>query len=156
MLHTGLDSIMFGCLLAMFWRNPRFNQLIRPFLRGWIAALAAAFILVLGPVYLGARFRGSYLLVFGFTLNALCLSQILLYVVRVPNSPVGRLLNTAVLRHLGVISYSLYLWQHMFTRPNSKRLLSLGICSPYWHALNFRTGLSNAHPFGCGIVCSSH
>ena len=123
MLHTGLDSIMFGCLLAMLWRNPRFNQLIQPFLRGWIAALAAAFILVLGPVYLGARFRGSYILVFGFTLNALCLSQILLYVVRVPNSPVGRLLNTAVLRHLGVISYSLYLWQHMFTRPNSERFI---------------------------------
>ena len=113
--------------------------MIQPFLRGWIAALAAAFILVLGPVYLGARFRGSYILVFGFTLNALCLSQILLYVVRIPNSPVGRLLNTSVLRHLGVISYGLYLWQHMFTRSNSERfvpwnLLAILACAElsYW------------------------
>jgi peptidoglycan/LPS O-acetylase OafA/YrhL len=121
MLHTGLDSIMFGCLLAILWRNPRFNQIVQPVVRGWAAAIAAAFVLGLGPVLLQARFRGSYSLVFGLTLNAICLSLILLYVVRVPGSAVGRLLNTAVLRHLGVISYSLYLWQQMFTGVNSVR-----------------------------------
>ena len=26
MLHTGLDSIMFGCLLAMLWRSPRLTS----------------------------------------------------------------------------------------------------------------------------------
>ena len=121
MLHTGLDSIMFGCLLAMLWRSARFNQLIRPFVRGWVASLAAVFVLWLGPILLRARFGGSYTFVFGFTLNALCLSLILLYVVRTPNSPAGRLLNTPALRHLGVISYSLYLWQQMFTGVNSMR-----------------------------------
>jgi peptidoglycan/LPS O-acetylase OafA/YrhL len=121
MLHTGLDSIMFGCLLAILWRNPRFNEYVQPLVRGWAAAISAAFVLVLAPVFLGARFRGSYELVFGFTLNAICLSLILLYVVRVPGSAVGRLLNSAVLRHLGVISYSLYLWQQMFTGVNSVR-----------------------------------
>ncbi len=125
MLHTGLDSIMFGCLLAILWRNPRFNQIVQPLVRGWAAAIAAAFVLVLAPFFLDARFRGSYSLVFGLTLNAICLSLILLYVVRVPGSAAGRLLNTAVLRHLGVISYSLYLWQQMFTGVNSVRLLSL-------------------------------
>jgi peptidoglycan/LPS O-acetylase OafA/YrhL len=139
MLHTGLDSIMFGCLLAMLWRNPRFNQFVQPLLRGWVAAFAAAFTLILGPVFLQARFQGSYTLVFGFTLNALCLSQILLYVVRIPQSPVGRLLNTPLLRHLGVISYSLYLWQQPFTRANSVpsvpwNLLAILACAEmsYW------------------------
>src|ERR1700761_8985827 len=121
MLHTGLYSIMFGCLLAILWRDARFNQRVQPFVRGWVAACAAAFCLVVGPVFLGARFRGSYGLVIGFTLNAVCLSLILLYVVRTPNSPAGRLLNTPVLCHLGVISYSLYLWQGMFTGENSIR-----------------------------------
>lgn len=116
MLHTGLDSIMFGCLLAILWRNPRFNQIVRPLTRGWVATLAAAFTLVLAPVFLGARFRGAYIDVFGFTLNALCLSLILLYVVRKPESLTGRMLNTRMLRHIGVISYSLYLWQQIFTR----------------------------------------
>ena len=139
MLHTGLDSIMFGCLLAILWRDLRFNRLVQPFVNGWVAALAAAFSLLLGPVFLGARFRGSYGLVFGFTLNAFCLSLILLYLVRVPDSPVARLLNTRVLRHVGVISYSLYLWQQMFTRANSVRffpwsLLAVVACAElsYW------------------------
>lgn len=121
MLHTGLDSIMFGCLLAILWRSVRFNRLIQPFVRGWVIALLAGFVLFLGPVSLEARFRGSYTMVAGFTLNAFCLSLILIYVVRVPNSLAGRLLNTPVLRHIGVISYSVYLWQQMFTRPNSVR-----------------------------------
>jgi peptidoglycan/LPS O-acetylase OafA/YrhL len=139
MLHTGLDSIMFGCLLAILWRNERFNQRIQPLVCGWVAACAASFSLILGPVFLGTRFRGSYGLVFGLTLNAICLSLILLYVVRVPGSPAGRLLNHPVLRHLGVISYSLYLWQEMFTRENSVRffpwnLLGILACAElsYW------------------------
>ena len=139
MLHTGLDSIMFGCLLAILWRNPRFNQIVQPVIRGWAAALAAAFVLVLAPVFLGARFRGSYIYVFGFTLNAICLSLILLYVVRNPESVVGRLLNTRVLRHVGVISYSLYLWQQMFTGGEGLRffpwnLLAILTCAElsYW------------------------
>ena len=139
MLHTGLDSIMFGCLLALLWRNPRFNRFVQPLVRGWVAAFAAAFTLILSPVFLQAHFRGSYTLVFGFTLNALCLSQILIYVVRNPHTRVGRLLNTPALRHLGVISYSLYLWQQPFTRANSVppapwNLLAILACAEmsYW------------------------
>ncbi len=138
MLHTGLDSIMFGCLLALLWRNPQFNQWVQPIVRGWIAAAGSLFVLVLSPM-LQARFRGSYGLVLGLTMNAICLSQILLYAVRVPDSLLGKLLNTRVLRHFGVISYSLYLWQHMFTRPNSARLvpwnlLAILVCAElsYW------------------------
>jgi peptidoglycan/LPS O-acetylase OafA/YrhL len=70
MLHTGLDSIMFGCLLALLWRNQRFNEFMQPFLRGWVAAAAAFFVLVLGP-FLESQFRGSYGLVIGFSVNAL-------------------------------------------------------------------------------------
>jgi peptidoglycan/LPS O-acetylase OafA/YrhL len=51
MLHTGLDSIMFGCLLALLWRNERFNRFVQPLVRGWVAAVAASFILILGPVF---------------------------------------------------------------------------------------------------------
>jgi peptidoglycan/LPS O-acetylase OafA/YrhL len=121
MLHTGLDSIMFGCLLAILWRNARFNSFIQPLIRGPVAAIAAVFVLILGPVFPEYRFQGAYSLVFGFTLNAICLSLILVYLVRMPNSLVGRLLNTPVLRHLGVISYSIYLWQQMFTGVNATR-----------------------------------
>ena len=108
MLHTGLDSIMFGCLLALLWRSERFNRLLRPLIRGWVAALATLFVLVISPL-LQVHFRGSYGMVFGLTFSAICLSLIMVYVVRAPSSPAGRLLNTRALRHLGVISYGLYL-----------------------------------------------
>jgi peptidoglycan/LPS O-acetylase OafA/YrhL len=139
MLHSGLDSIMFGCLVAMLWHDARFNQLVQPLLRGWVAALAGLFVVVLSPM-LQNPFRGSYSLVIGFTLNAICISQILLYVVRVPNSALGWVLNTRVLRHLGVISYGLYLWQHMFTRQISARfvpwnLVAILICAELSHWL---------------------
>jgi peptidoglycan/LPS O-acetylase OafA/YrhL len=120
MLHSGLDSIMFGCLLALLWHNPRFNEFVQPLIRGRVAALSGLFVFVLSPI-LQAHFRGSYTLVVGLTLNAICMSQILLYVVRVPDSALGWVLNTRVLRHLGVISYSLYLWQEMFAGANSVR-----------------------------------
>lgn len=162
MLHTGLDSIMFGCLLALLWRNPQFNQFVQPFLRGPVTVFAGLFTLVLGPI-IGSYFRGSYTLVIGFTLNAICLSQILIYVVRVPDSPLGRLLNTRVLRHLGVISYGLYLWQHMFTRPNSVRLvpwnlLAILVCAELSHWLIerpsfwLRDRLEEAAPWKRGIA----
>jgi peptidoglycan/LPS O-acetylase OafA/YrhL len=139
MLHSGLDSIMFGCLLALLWHNTRFNEFVQPLIRGRVAALSGLFVLVLSPV-LQAHFRGSYSLVAGLTLNAICISQILLYVVRVPDSALGWVLNTRVLRHLGVISYGLYLWQHMFTRPNSERfvpwnVLAILICAGLSHWL---------------------
>jgi len=120
MLHSGLDSIMFGCLLALLWHNPRFNEFVQPLIRGRVAALSGLFVFVLSPI-LQAHFRGSYTLVVGLTLNAICMSQILLYVVRVPDSTLGWVLNTRVLRHLGVISYSLYLWQEMFAGANTVR-----------------------------------
>jgi peptidoglycan/LPS O-acetylase OafA/YrhL len=138
MLHTGLDSIMFGCLLALFWKNVRFNEKVQPLLRGWVTALSAGLILLAGPALQG-QFRGSYGLVVGFTVNAICLSQILLYAVRTPDSPLAWVLNNPLLRHLGVISYGLYLWQHMFTRPNAVRfvpwnLLAILLCAElsYW------------------------
>ncbi len=138
MLHTGLDSIMFGCLLSMLWRNERFNRAIRPLIRGWIVALAALFVLVINPL-LGRHFRGSYGMVFGLSFSAVCLSLIMVYVVRAPMSPAGRLLNTRVLRHLGVISYGLYLWQQMLTRPIGMRfypwnlLATVGVAEiSYW------------------------
>ena len=139
MLHSGLDSIMFGCLLALLWENARFNQFVQPLVRGWVAALSGLFVLVLSPA-LQLRFQGSYSLVIGFTLNAICISQLLLYVVRVPNSALGWVLNTRVLRHLGVISYGLYLWQHLFTRPDSVRfvpwnLVAIVACAELSHWL---------------------
>jgi peptidoglycan/LPS O-acetylase OafA/YrhL len=139
MLHTGLDSIMFGCLLALLWRHPRFEAWVQRWIHGPAALLAALFMLVIGPVGPEFRFQGRYSLVFGATLNAFCIAVVLIYLVRKSDSPAGRFLNTPVLRHLGVISYSIYLWQQLFTGRNAIRffpwslLIILGCAEiSYW------------------------
>ncbi len=138
MLHTRVDTIMFGCLMALLWTNERFERFTRPLANGWVAATGALYVLVAHPI-LQAHLGGTYNLVLGLSVEAAFLSIILLYAVRVPASPFGRLLNTAALRHIGVISYSLYLWQQIFTRENSApffpwNLLPILICAElsYW------------------------
>jgi peptidoglycan/LPS O-acetylase OafA/YrhL len=58
---------------------------------------------------------GILTIAFGNTVTLLCIGGILLYVIDNPQSPAGRFLNLRMVRHLGVISYSLYLWQQLFT-----------------------------------------
>jgi peptidoglycan/LPS O-acetylase OafA/YrhL len=46
--------------------------------------------------------------------QAICIAVILLYAVENSNGIVGRVLNSAPLRFIGVGSYSIYLWQQLF------------------------------------------
>lgn len=138
MLHARIDTIMFGCVIALLWNDERFLRLVQPLLRGSIAAAAALYVLVVDPL-LQVRFHGAYQLPFGLTIDACCISILLVYAVRFPAGVLGRFLNTAWLRHIGVISYSLYLWQQMFTRENSVsyfplNLLAILACAEasYW------------------------
>jgi peptidoglycan/LPS O-acetylase OafA/YrhL len=114
MLHSSIDTIMFGCLLALLWENDRFKKQLRIWKSSWSFAGAALFLCFLDPL-LDLRFRGSYSLTIGMTLEGLSLCLITLYVVERSKALPGRVLNTPILRHIGVISYSLYLWQSILT-----------------------------------------
>jgi peptidoglycan/LPS O-acetylase OafA/YrhL len=114
MLHTQLDTIMFGCTIALVHTHELFNRLVKKFLRPPMLALATFFLFVASPI-LAARFEAPYVRPFGYTIIGFCISIILIYVVRNPASPAGQVLNNPVVRHLGMISYGLYLWQLLFT-----------------------------------------
>ena len=114
MFHSSIDTIMFGCLLALLWDNNQLRRLLPILASGWSMALSLLFLLVLDPL-LETHFYGRYSLLVGMTLEGICISLFMLAVITRPATPVGRLLNTPLLRHLGVISYSLYLWQSIFT-----------------------------------------
>ena len=118
MLHTRLDTIMFGCALALLWREERFNRWVDKLLEPSMFALSVVYILILAPC-LSSLFEGRYDWPIGYTLRGTLISIVLLYVVRKPTSLPGRILNLRFLRHIGIISYSLYLWQQMFTGPYS-------------------------------------
>jgi peptidoglycan/LPS O-acetylase OafA/YrhL len=118
MLHTRLDTIMFGCLLALLYDNAQIMSRLDRFLRPSALASATAFLFFLDPI-LESQFRGYYSLPVGLTLQAISVSFVLLYVVRKPASIPGHFLNLPVVRHIGVISYGLYLWQQFFTFPGN-------------------------------------
>jgi peptidoglycan/LPS O-acetylase OafA/YrhL len=53
----------------------------------------------------------------------------LLWAVRNPTHPVGRVLNFGPIMHLGVLSYSIYLWQTLFLHINNASVF--GSWRPY-------------------------
>ena len=51
---------------------------------------------------------------FGYTIEACAACSVLLWAIGNPRTRVGRVLNSAPLVHLGLASYSLYLWQQLW------------------------------------------
>jgi peptidoglycan/LPS O-acetylase OafA/YrhL len=136
MLHTRLDTIMFGCAMALLWNDERFQRAVERVLHPGVLALAGAYTLAASP-FLTARFQAWYEWPVGYTLRALLISIVFLYVVKKPTSALGRALNYGMVRHFGVISYSLYLWQQMFTGSKAHfplNLLAILACAElsYW------------------------
>jgi peptidoglycan/LPS O-acetylase OafA/YrhL len=102
---TRFDSILFGCLLAVYGNPvldpPRIGD------RAWKWGL-----LPLGLLGLLASFafRGdAFRQTFRYTLQGICLVPVFVCAMRFPRSWAGRVLNLRPLAFLGVLSYSLYL-----------------------------------------------
>jgi peptidoglycan/LPS O-acetylase OafA/YrhL len=137
MLHTRLDTIMFGCAMALLWKDARFQSLVEKIVRLPLVIFSILYIVVLAPC-LSTRFAAKYDWTIGYGLGGLMISVVILYAVRMPGSAFGKFLNLAPMRHIGVISYGIYLWQQMFTGPNAfwvpLNLLSILACAElsYW------------------------
>jgi peptidoglycan/LPS O-acetylase OafA/YrhL len=93
-------------------------QFRRRFLNAWTAVILLVMGFLVIP-YLSAKLThgiaGVLSVALGNTVTALSIGGILLYVIHNPQSSAGRFLNLRLIRHIGVISYSLYLWQQLFT-----------------------------------------
>ena len=103
------DVLAMGCLLAIFAaRMPEIRAKIRT---RWALALIVPVVLV--PVYWGAiRFHTTALLLLVlWPVMHVSIAGLLLHVVERPY----RILNLGPVEWLGKISYSLYLWQQLFT-----------------------------------------
>jgi peptidoglycan/LPS O-acetylase OafA/YrhL len=60
------------------------------------------------------RFSNEWMLPFGYTICGASVAFFLLWCVRNPTSFVGCFLNHPFVMHIGVLSYSMYLWQTLF------------------------------------------
>ena len=132
MLHTRLDPIMCGCAMALLWSNPAFHRWTARLLNPFVAALSIAYVALAAPC-LSTSFGARYDWAVGYSLRALLISALLLYVVKKPATPLGKFLNLPVVKHVGVISYSLYLWQQLFTGANDRwfpfNIIAILVCA---------------------------
>lgn len=102
------DGLAMGCLLAMGSDDLHRSRFYRRFYN-------SGFIMLMPIVVLMFSYNRTLLCVFGrtvvFAAIAICIDVAILRA----DSLIGRLLNCRLLKWLGVLSYSLYLWQEVFT-----------------------------------------
>ena len=69
---------------------------------------------VISPL-LARRFQGVYLFPVGYTIDGMCITLVMLRLIGRPESFAGKVLNHRTVVHIGVVSYSFYLWQQLFS-----------------------------------------
>src|SRR5262249_17804211 len=114
--HTVADAIAFGCLLACVHSAVRHGQALPGFptylrfLRSrWFFVVPLAVLVINGF----ASHIGFYYAA-GISLLNLLIAVTIDRAVRFPDTWMGRVLNAGPLRYVGLISYSIYLWQQPF------------------------------------------
>jgi len=119
--ETVADSLAAGCLLAGLQGALRANGWYERFLASrWFAVIPIA-VLALCALQSG-RPAVKYVITYPAMNIGIALS--IDWAVRHHESAVGRILNTRVLSAIGLVSYSIYLWQQLFLHPQAKSALA--------------------------------
>jgi peptidoglycan/LPS O-acetylase OafA/YrhL len=115
MTHTRVDTLMFGCLAALLSGSGAFQCSVHRAFALRLPLLATVWVWVVSPL-LRFVFEGYYMLTVGYTLEGIGIVLVVIWVVEHPESLAGQLLNSRPLMHLGILSYSMYLWQQWLMR----------------------------------------
>lgn len=113
MLHTGGDTILIGCLGALIEKKSFFKAFQLKCLQNHLFMILLLSFLFIGSPLLTIFFGAPYNLLAGFSLNNIAIMIFIYWTIYV-ESPASRLLNTRVFIHVGILSYSLYVWQQLF------------------------------------------
>jgi peptidoglycan/LPS O-acetylase OafA/YrhL len=124
MFHTTADKMLWGCLLAMYSGHPNFEQIMSKLRSPLAFAGSALFYIGLNPL-LEEHWRAAYVFSLGISLQAITAIFCIAWVLRNLDSSIARFLNLKWIASIGVLSYSLYLWQQPFTKDPAKGLFQL-------------------------------
>jgi peptidoglycan/LPS O-acetylase OafA/YrhL len=117
MVQGWADTMLVGCLLALVRQRKDFEEWHSRVLKGWMVVLAGFVAFYMSPLVmlsLPKRAAGFYANAVNPSLLAAATAAIVLYLITRTRSMAAGILNQPVIRHIGVLSYSLYLWQQMF------------------------------------------
>jgi peptidoglycan/LPS O-acetylase OafA/YrhL len=126
-------SLHCSCAKALAMNTKQFSRSLRILRQPAVAVVCVAILLLVSPHY-----PNRFMVSIGFTIDALSCGCLLMYATEQTDSVVGKILNHPVAKHFGIISYSLYLWEQMFTGPNTRfapwNLLAVIACAEvsYW------------------------
>jgi peptidoglycan/LPS O-acetylase OafA/YrhL len=118
MLHTSLDCIMIGCVLALIENNPAYRRLFAILSSNGLAILALLYFVApsFNHLLLG-KYSIYYTPTLGRLFGLLWIGVLVIWGVKHEHTLVGRLLNSRPFVYVGTLSYSLYLWQQLFLTP---------------------------------------
>ncbi|WP_124847807.1 acyltransferase [Acidipila sp. EB88] len=123
LLPARMDALLAGCLVASVAGKPRFERLYQRAERAfWMAPVV---LFVVSPT-LFARYGGAWNFTVGYTLDSVGAAFLILWLSRNEQHLLGRLSNHKAVTTLGVMSYSIYLWQTLATRYATNLLTSMG------------------------------
>lgn len=132
MLHTRIDAIMCGSFIALLVYLNDESPLLRLLQKPWVAAIAAV-VFMLSP--LGDNRIPYYWLLVAFSVESVAAGVIVWYAISAARGFALKVLSLRPLVHIGLISYSLYLWQQAFWLPLSDN--TFGAAYPFGLFLAF-------------------
>jgi len=118
--ETRIDHLMIGCLLALLLHRGALDGVFQKLCRHVLAPMFSVVLLAISAGFFGrsSGYRDSI----GFIVEPLLVAVLLVQLIYFSSSPQWKWLNSGVLRWLGRISYSLYLYQQISLHP-ARRLL---------------------------------
>ncbi len=114
------DFIMYGCLIALLQGMSGFERVYGRLTRWWWLMPAV----IVGCNLLSARYENSFDLTIGYTISGAAIAIFLLWCTRNAASVIGRMLNARPVAWVGVLSYSIYLWQTLWLHDGNQRVFA--------------------------------
>lgn len=123
LFHTRIDILMAGCAAAYLLESPGWSRRIKKVPVWPVVAVAGVLLFLVDPALSShLTFHSHAQSVFGMvlpTVETFAIVVTLLVLVAGRPGAISRLLNLGFVRHIGRLSYSLYLWQQLFLGPGS-------------------------------------
>lgn len=126
MFHTGIDPMLVGCYIALNrdWLKQRLERLSS---NSVIPTVLVALLLVAVPMA-EVKAGGYWTATYGRTIESAIAGLVIAVICVKPDFWFSRLLRTRVFVFVGDISFSLYLWQQLFTYPTSPVAFGFPMC----------------------------
>jgi peptidoglycan/LPS O-acetylase OafA/YrhL len=116
--HTAIDPILIGAMAAMLQGRYQFERLSKVMTNSAISMSFILFLFVVSPLIERSSLSGTYMNSVGITLSSILIVFVMLWLIRKPETLIGKMMNSPVFIYLGQRSYSLYLWQQLFQTPS--------------------------------------